>query len=47
LFQILESQAPLHKRTAPIKDFLATVLHQYLAKCNNPRWIRNRAKYRY
>jgi len=29
----------------PIEDFLVTVLYQYLAKCDNPRWIRNQAKY--
>jgi len=44
--QILECQAPLHKRKAPLlKTFWRQFCHQYLSKCDNPRWIRNRAKY--
>ena len=45
--QILECQAPLRKRNPPIEDFLVTVLYQYLAKSDNPRWIWNWGKYRH
>jgi len=29
------------------EDYLETVLYQYLAKCDNPRWIRNWANCRH
>jgi len=31
------SSPPTQTQSAPIEDFLATVVYQYLAKCDNPR----------
>jgi len=41
------SSPPYTNVSPPIEDFLVTVPQQYLAKCDNPRWIRNWAKYRH
>jgi len=35
------SSSPETNVSPPIEDFLVIVLYQYLAKCDNPRWIRN------
>jgi len=32
------SSPPYTNVSPPIEDFLVTVLYQYLAKCDNPRW---------
>jgi len=41
------SSPPTQTQNIPNEDFPVTVLYQYLAKCDNPRWIRNRPKYRH